>query len=56
MTSIQERPRVANFAEIIKITTMFIKKTFKDSKKGKRIRNYGLKYNLYLHLLYSKSC
>ena len=26
-------PRVANFTEITKIATMFIKATFKDSKK-----------------------
>ena len=26
-------PRVANFADIIKIAIMFLKKTFKDSKK-----------------------
>ena len=34
--------RVANFADIIKIATMFIETTFKDSKKVKRIRNYVL--------------
>ena len=33
------RPRVANFADIIKIATIFIKTTFKDSKKVKRIRD-----------------
>ena len=27
-----KRPKVANFADIIKIATMFIKKTFKDSE------------------------
>ena len=32
------RPRVANFAIIIKFATMFIKKNVKDSKKIKRIR------------------
>ena len=32
-TFILRRPRVANFAYIIKIATMFIKTTFKDSKK-----------------------
>ena len=31
------------FADIIKVATMFIKTTFKDSKKVKRIRNYVLK-------------
>ena len=41
--------RVVNFADIIKIATMFIKTTFKDSKKVKRIRNYVLKCNLYLY-------
>ena len=32
-------PRVVTFAEIIKIATVFIKTTFKDSNV-KRIRNY----------------
>ena len=31
-------PRVANFPDIIKISTMFIKKTFKDSKKLKELQ------------------
>ena len=31
------RPRVANFADIIKIATIFVKTTLKDSKKVKRI-------------------
>ena len=31
---ILRRPRVANFAGIIKIATMFIKKTFKDPQKS----------------------
>ena len=30
---ILRRPKVANFADIIKITIMFIKKTLKDLKK-----------------------
>ena len=30
---------------------MFIKTTFKDSKKVKRTRNYVLKYNQYLYFL-----
>ena len=33
------------------IATIFIKTTFKDSKKVKRIKNYVLKNNLYLHFL-----
>ena len=41
------RSRVANFADIIKIASLFIKTTFKDSKKVKRIRNYVLKCNIY---------
>ena len=45
------RPREANFADIIKIATMFIKTTSKDSEKYKRIRNYVLKCNLYLYFL-----
>ena len=39
-TFILRRPRVANFADINKTGTMFIKRTFKNSKKVKRIRNY----------------
>ena len=38
-TFILRRPRVAIFANIIKVVTMFIKKIFQDSKKVKRIRN-----------------
>ena len=41
------RSRVANFADIIKIASLFIKTTFKDSKKVKRVRNYVLKCNIY---------
>ena len=48
---ISRRPRVGNFTDIIKIATMFMKTTFKDSKSVKRIRNYVLKYNLYLYFL-----
>ena len=36
-------PRVANFADIIKIATMFIKTNFKNSEKTRIIRNYELK-------------
>ena len=50
-TFVLKRPRVASFAHIIKIATMVIKTTFKDSKKVKRLRNYVLKYNLYLYFL-----
>ena len=39
-------PRTANFADIIKTGVQFIKTTFRDSKKVKRIRNYVLKCNL----------
>ena len=42
---ILRRPTVANFADIINIAAMFIKTTFKDSKKVKRITNYVLKWN-----------
>ena len=41
--NILRRPRVANFADIIKVTTMFIKIVFEDSKKVKRIKIYVLK-------------
>ena len=45
----RRRPRVANFADVIKIITVFIKTTFKDPNKLKRIRNNVLKCNLYLY-------
>ena len=48
-TFIIRRPRVAIFAGIIKIMTMFIKKIFKYSKIIKRISNYIPKSNLYLY-------
>ena len=45
------RPTVVNFADIIKIPAIIIKKTFKDSKKVREIRNYVFKCNLYLYFL-----
>ena len=33
--NISRRPRIANFADVIKTTTIFIKAIFKDSKKLK---------------------
>ena len=39
-------PRVGNFADIIKVATMFIKSTPKDWNKFKRIRSHVLKHNL----------
>ena len=45
------RPRVAIFANIIKIVIMFIKKIFIDLKKVKRTTNDISKYNLYLYFL-----
>ena len=33
-------PRVVNFAEIMKIATIPIKTTFKDSRKVKIVKNY----------------
>ena len=44
-------PRVAIFADIIKIVAMFIKTISKGSKIVKRIRSYVSKYNLYLYFL-----
>ena len=41
-----KKARVANFVDIIKITTMFIKTTFTKTEKVKRIRNYVLKWSL----------
>ena len=43
--------RLANFTGIMKIATMSIKTTLKDSKKVKRIRNDVLKYNISLYIL-----
>ena len=48
---ILKRPTVANFVDIVKTPTMFIKNTFKDSKTVKRTRNYEFKCNLYLYFL-----
>ena len=48
---ILRRPRVAIFADIIRIVTMFIKKIFKDSIKVKRIGNYVSECSLYLYFL-----
>ena len=45
-TLILRRPRVTNFADVIRITIIFIKATFKDSNKVKGIRNYGFKYTV----------
>ena len=42
-------PKGENSADIIKVGTIFLKTTFKDTKKDKRIRNYALKCNVYLH-------
>ena len=39
-TFVLKRSTVANFADMIKIATIFIKTTFKDSNKFKRNRNY----------------
>ena len=47
---ILRKPKVVNFADIIKILTI-IKKTFEDSKNVKRIRNYVFKCNLHLCFL-----
>ena len=44
-------PRVAIFADMIKIGTMFIKEIPKDSKQVKRTRNYVLICSLYLYFL-----
>ena len=43
-TFILRRPRVAFFADIIKIVTMCIKMIFKDSKQVQRIRSYAVMY------------
>ena len=47
--------RAANFADIIKKSTMFTKTIFEDSKKFVRSRIYALKFNLYLYfVIYQK--
>ena len=43
---ILRRLRVANFADIIKIATMFVKTYFKEPNIVEKIRNYVLKCNL----------
>ena len=50
-TFVLRRPRVASFANMIKIATTFFKKTFNDSKKVKRIGNHVLKCKFYLYFL-----
>ena len=42
-------PRDALFAETMKIVTICFKNIIKDSKRVKRIGNYGSKCHLYLH-------
>ena len=44
-------PRATNFADIIKIATIFIKQTYTDSKEVKTIRNNQSKCHLYLYFL-----
>ena len=38
------------FVDIIKIVTMFISAIFKDSKKGKRIRDYQNQNAVYIFI------
>ena len=52
---ILRRPKVTNFADIIKIKIIFIKKTFEGSKIVKRMRNRHLKCNLHLYYLIYQS-
>ena len=51
ITFILRRPRVAVFADIIKIVTIFIKTILNDSRKVRRIRNYISGWNLYSNFL-----
>ena len=50
-----KRPRVANFADIIKIVTILAKQSLNigniSSKKKLKIGNYVSNYNLYLYFL-----
>ena len=51
---ISRRARVASFADIMEIVTMFIKRIIEDSKKVTRIRNHVSKCNPYqINLLIS---
>ena len=43
------RHRIANFANIIKVSIIFNQETFKESIKAKGIENFVLKCNLYLY-------
>ena len=45
------KPRVAVFADVIRIIIRFITKFFKTQEKLKRIRNYVQKCNLYMYFL-----
>ena len=44
-------PKVATFADIIRIVAILIKMVFKDSKKRYKIRNYVSQCNLYMYFL-----
>ena len=48
---ILRRPKVAIFADIIKIVTILIKAIFKEFFKVKRICTFASKWNLYLYFL-----
>ena len=50
-TFILRKPRVANFDEIVKNSTIFTLGTFEDSKKVKISRIYALKCTPSLHSL-----
>ena len=50
-TLILRSSRIAIFADIVQIITMFTKTIFKDPRKVKGIRNYVSKSNLYLFFL-----
>ena len=45
-TVVLKTPGAANFADVIKIATIFIKKAFKDPQKIERTRNYVLTCSL----------
>ena len=52
---ILRKPGVVIFSYIIRIVTMFIKTTTKDSRKVKKIRNYLSNSNLYVYFLMSQN-
>ena len=49
-TFILRRPRVASYADIINIATIFTEPIFKNSKKVERMKNYVLIISVFLDI------